>query len=67
MQPRCGELEDPHRVSLPLDLGAIFMEYPEPSGNVPAHIRDWMLQYQCLREEWKLLEVYRSEFCDNWR
>ena len=66
MQPRCRQLDNTHLVSMPLNLEKAFVEYPEPPGDVPAYIHDWMFQYWHLREKWKLLEVYRSEFCNNW-
>ena len=66
MRPQCMELDEPRPVPTPLGLRNIFVEYPHPPSDVPTHIRDWVLHYQHLREDWNDLKIYRREFCRLW-
>ena len=67
MKPHCPELANSRLASLPLELENVLVEYPDPPGDTPTEIGDWIIQYQRLREEWKQLEIYRSKFCIAWR
>jgi hypothetical protein len=67
MRPGCKELGLPRLSTLPLNLENVFAEYPDPPGDVPIYIRDWVFQYRHLREEWNGIQISRGYFCDLWR